>query len=213
MVLNQSFTIPDRKQAALLLAQKIIQNRNSDAIVFGIPYGGAVIGYQLAKKMKLSFDVIACRPIPDPADERRTIGSVSIDEVVIHDEGYDIPRDYVYHQIMRRQNALKAQQALYRSARPAEVTIRNKEVIVAGDIVKSADSLLAAIRTLRKRKPSKIIVAAPVLTPEAMARLSDEVDDIVFLFMETSIPSGSFYEEAAIIGDEDVKDLLRRSGV
>ena len=211
MILNHPFTIHDRKQAALLLAQKMIRNKNSDAVIFGVPHGGAVIGYHLAKKLNLGFDVIPCRPIPHPADQRRTIGSVSVDQVVVHDEGYDIPRDYIYHQIMRSQNVLDAQQAFYQSARPAEVAVRNKDVIVAGDIVKSADSLLAAIRALRKRKPGKVIVAAPVMTPEAMVRLSGEVDEIVCLFTEDSIPSGGFYEEATIIRDEDVKDLLRRS--
>lgn len=210
MILNQPFTIHDRKQAALLLAQKMIRNRNSDALIFGVPYGGAVVGYHLAKKLNLGFDVLACRPIPHPADQRRTIGSVSVDQVV-HDEGYDIPRGYIYHQIMRSQNILDAQQAFYQSARPAEVAVRNKEVIVAGDIVKSADSLLAVIRALRKRKPNKIIVAASAMSPEAMVRLSAEVDEIVCLFTEDSTPSGGFYEEATIIHDEDVKDLLRRS--
>ena len=211
MILNQSFAIPDRRQAALRLGQKLIRHRNSDSVIFGIPYGGAVVGYNLAKKLSLCFDVIGCRPIPHPADQRRTIGSVSLDQVVLHDEEYDIPRDYIYHQIMRAQNGLKAQEAFYRSARQADVAVSNREVIVAGDIVKSADSLLAAIRTLSKRKPNKIIVAAPVVTPEAMARLSDEVDEIVFLFMEDSVPSGGFYEETAIIRDDDVKDLLYRS--
>lgn len=211
MILNQSFTIVDRRQAALLLAQKLGQYRSSNSVVVGIPSGGAVVGYNLAKRLGLSFDVIGCRPIPHPADQRGTIGSVSLDQVVLHDEEYDIPRDYIYRQIMRAQNGLKAQEAFYASAGRAEVTIGNKEVIVTGDIVRSADSLLAAIRTLRKRKANKIIVAAPMVTPEAMVRLSREVDEIVFLVMEDSIPSGGVYEETTIIRDEDVKDLLHRS--
>lgn len=211
MILNQSFTIHDRRQAALLLAQKLSQYRSPSSVVVGISNGGAVVGYNLAKRLGLCFDAIGCRQIAHPADQRRAIGSVSIDQVVVHDEGYDIPRDYIYHQIMRAQNALNAQDAIYRSGRRAEVTIRDKEIIVAGDIVRSADSLLAAIRTLRKRKPNKIIVAATMITPEAMARLSGEVDEIVFLVMEDSIPTGGFYEEVTIIRDEDVKDLLHRS--
>ena len=211
MILNQSFTIVDRRQAALLLAQKLGQYRSSNSVVVGIPSGGAVVGYNLAKRLGLSFDVIGCRPIAHPADQRRTICSVSLDHVVLHDEGYDIPRDYIYHQIIRAQNALNAQDSFYASAGRAEVTIGNKEVIVTGDIVRSADSLLAAIRTLRKRKANKIIVAAPMVTPEAMVRLSREVDEIVFLVMEDSIPSGGVYEETTIIRDEDVKDLLHRS--
>ena len=50
-----------------------------------------------------------------------------------------------------------------------------------------------------------------MVTPEAMVRLSREVDEIVFLVMEDSIPSGGVYEETTIIRDEDVKDLLHRS--
>ena len=83
MILNQSFAIPDRRQAALRLGQKLIRHRNSDSVIFGIPYGGAVVGYNLAKKLSLCFDVIGCRPIPHPADQRRTIKSKVIISPII----------------------------------------------------------------------------------------------------------------------------------
>lgn len=211
MILNQSFTIRDRKQAGLLLAEKLVRFKNSNAIIVGVPYGGAVVGYHLAEKLNLSFDVIACKPISHPADQRKTIGSVSIDQAVIHDEAFDIPSDYIYHKIVRNQNALKAQEDFYRSGKPWEVKIENAEVIVVGDIVRSADSLVASIRTLRNQKPKKIIVAASIVKPDAMTQLANEVDEIVSLSVEDDVQPGGFYEENTVVRDEDIRDLVLRS--
>jgi predicted phosphoribosyltransferase len=211
MILHQSFTIRNRKEAGRMLGEKLMWLKNSEASVVGVPYGGAVIGYHLAKILSLSFDVIACKSIPHPADPRKTIGSVSTDQVVIHDEGYDIPRDYIYHQIVRSQRALKAQQAFYRSGKPDELTIENEEVIVVGDILRSADSLIALIRTLRNQKPKKILVAASMVTPDALRQLASEIDEVVFLFVEDTFQPRTLYEEKTIVHDEDIRDLVLRS--
>jgi putative phosphoribosyl transferase len=210
MILNQSFTIRNRKQAALMLAERLMHLENSRAIIVGVPYGGAVIGYHLAEKLNLTFDIVVCKTIFHP-DHRKTIGSVSIDQVVIHNDDYDIPRDYIYHQIVRNQNVLKAQDYFYRSGKQREINIRNAEVVLVGDVVKSADALIASIRTLRNQNPKRIIVAAPVFTSEAARQLTTEVDEIVSLTTEYEIPSGGFYEERTIVRDEDIRDLIVRS--
>lgn len=211
MVLNQALVIRDRRQAGWLLADALMHFRNSNAVVIGIPYGGAVVGYHLAKRLNLSFDVIACKAILHPADERKTIGSVTADQAVIHDDAYDIPRDYVYHQIVLRQNALRSQQAFYHSAKTEIISIADAKVIVVGDIVKSADSLIASIRTLYHQKPKELILAASLVTPDVARQLASEVDEIVSLFTEDDVPPGGFYEEDAIIRDEDIRDLVSKS--
>lgn len=210
MILNQSFTVRDRKQAGWMLAEKLIRFKDSNTVVVGVPYGGAVVGYHLAEKLDLLFDVIACKTIAHP-DQRKTIGSVSIDQVVIHDDGYDIPRDFLYHQIVRNQSALKAQEAFYHAGKPGKVKIENAEVIVVGDIVRSADSLIASIRTLRNQKPKAIMVAATLVTPAARELLADEINEIVSLCSDEKVQPGGLYEENTIVRDEDIRDLILRS--
>lgn len=211
MILNQSFTIQDRKQAGLLLAGRLEHFKNSNAIVVGVPYGGAVVGYHLAEKLNLFFDVIACKPLSHPADQRKSIGSVSIDQAVIHDEAFDVPSDYIYHKIVRNKNTLKSQEEFYYSGKPRAVKIENAEVIVVGDTVWSADSLVALIRALRNQRPKKIIVAASIVKTDAMSQLVNEVDEIVSLFVEDDVRPDGFYEENTVVGDEDIRDLVLRS--
>jgi predicted phosphoribosyltransferase len=210
MILNQSFTIRDRKQAGLLLAGKLTSFRNSNAVVVGVPYGGAVVGYHIAQALNVTFDVVCCKSIYHPADPSRSIGSISPDQVLIHDDGHDIPGDYIDHQIMRSQHALKVQQTFYHSGSQEPLIIKSDEIILVGDMVRNADSLIASVRTLRSQMPKKIIVAAPIITPEAVCKLADEVDEIVSLVIE-DVQAGGFYQENTIVRDEDIKDLLLRS--
>jgi putative phosphoribosyl transferase len=211
MITNQSFTLRNRKQAGMLLAEKLINFKNSDAIVVGVPYGGAMVGYHLAEKLNLAFDVVGCKIISHPADTRKTIGSISSDQVVIHDEAYDIPRDYIYHQIVCSQNALKEQQAFYHNGKHDVLVVKNAAVILTGDMVKSADALIASVRTLRSQNPKKIILAASLVTPEALRQLSIEVDEIVSLAIEEDVQPGGIYEENSALRDEDIRGLLLRS--
>lgn len=211
MILNQAFIIPNRKQAALLLADKLMHFRNSGAIIMGVPYGGAVVGYHLAEKLKLHFGVIGCKSIPHPADQRKTIGSINRDQVVIHDEAYDIPRDYIYHQIVSYQNTLKAQHAFYYSSNTDAITVTNADVIMVADTVRCADSLIASIRTLRGQRSNKITLAASMITPDAVIHLASEVDEIVSLSIEEDVPPGGFYEQNSIVRDEDVRAMVLKS--
>jgi putative phosphoribosyl transferase len=208
MTLNQFFTIRDRKQAGLLLAEKLIHLRNSDTVVVGVPYGGAVVGFHLAKTLNLSFDVLACKTIGHPADQRKTIGCVSTDHVVIHDEAHDIPRDFIYHQIVLAQNALKAKQALYYGGSKNEISIQGREVIVVGDTVKNADALMATIKTIATERPTKIVVAAVLISSDAVRVLAAEADEIVSLSVADELEPGGVYEENVIIRDEDIRALL-----
>lgn len=167
MTISQSFTIQNRKHAGLLLAEKLRRFKGPQTIVIGASHEGALIGYHLASVLHLPFDVIPCKKINHPADTNRSIGSISVNEVIIHEDAHDIPREYIYRQIVMNQNALKAQSAIYKSDQ-AQWGVNNKTVIIVSDVLTSADAVLASLRSIKKQKPEEIIVAVPAATPEVI---------------------------------------------
>jgi putative phosphoribosyl transferase len=213
MTITQSFSVHDREHAGLLLAEKLRRFKDTKTIVIGASRGGAVIGYHLARVLHLPFGVMPCKKITNPANSRRTIGSVSEKDVIIHEEAHDIPQEYIYRQIIRNQNALKAQQALYKSNFAYDVNhiIKDKIVILVGDVLSSADAVLASIKTIKKQKPEKIIVAVPAATQDGIARLLRDADEVAVLKIENHVQLENFYEEHSLIKDEDVKELVVRA--
>jgi putative phosphoribosyl transferase len=210
MILNQSITIRNRRQAAHLLADKLSAYKNSNAIVVAIPYGGVPVGYQLAKELHLQFDVVPCKKIGHPADSKKSIGSVSVDEVVINEGVEDIPCDYICHQIILNQNALKAQQIFF-NTNTAPLDVKGKTIILVDDVLSNADTVMACLKSIKKHQPEKIIVAAPVATQEAASQLYFKAGDLVLLSVDNNMRAETFYEEHLHIKDEEVRDLILKA--
>ena len=207
MTLTQSIIDSDRMETAMLLADKLHWLRNSEAVIIGASRGGAVIGYHLAGELQLPFEVFPCRKLMYPGNKNKSMGSISADEVIIHDDKHDIPRDYIYHQIVLNQNAIKAQRIQYNSGLKP-VNINGRRVVIVVNKLVSSDSVMAAIKSLRKHSPKQIIVAASLATLDAINTVSLKADDIVTLTVEDDIRSERIYREPPPISDDDLKRLI-----
>ena len=206
MTISQSLTVHNREHAGFLLAEKLRRFKDSQTIVIGVSHGGALIGYHLARILHAPFDVVPCKKINHPASTEKTIGSISMNEVIIHEDAHDIPREYIYRQIVMNQNALKAQQAIYKSNH-AQRSVENKTVIIVSDVLNSADAVLASLRGIKKQKPKKIIVAAPAATAEVISGLLRDADDVEVLRVE-NLRQENFYREYSLINDDEVRELI-----
>lgn len=210
MTRSQSFAVKNRKEAALLLADKLCYLKNSNAIVVGASHVGAVLGYHLAKALHLAFDVAPCKKLGYPGNQKRTMGSISADEVIIHEEAHDIPRDYIYHQIILNQNVIKAQQAFFSGARKP-LSVQRKSVVIVDDLLTSSDSVMALINSIHKQRPAEIIVVASGATREVVSNLSPVVTHVEVLRVNDMVTHGGFYQENTIIDDEVVRDLILKT--
>ena len=73
-------------------------------------------------------------------------------------------------------------------------------------------TMQAALRQLKRRKPARLIAAAPVASREAVAMLEGEADDVVCLSVPRRFGSvGSFYRSFLQVTDAEVAALLREA--
>src|SRR6185312_2811832 len=152
-----------------------------DGIVVALAPGGVPVGYEVANRLHLAFDVMAARRIAVPWQREITIGAVVgaehvLDEELINTMGIsacelaEIVPDEV--ESGARENALYHRHC-------AALDVCGRPVIVVDDGLATGDTMLAALRFIRRARPSLLVAAAPVGPLGAFARLQNEADRVV----------------------------------
>jgi putative phosphoribosyl transferase len=120
--------------------------------------------------------------------------------------------EYVADETERQRREIERRLRKYRGNRPAQ-KLEGKTVVLVDDGVATGATTLAAIRALKKQKPAELILAVPVGPPDAIARLREEVDELVCLETPQFFWAvGAFYMVFDQTSDEEVEQLLREVG-
>jgi putative phosphoribosyl transferase len=202
--------IADRKEAGLLLAEKLLEYKNKNALVLAIPRGGVPVGAEITKHLNLALDLVMAKKIPHPMNAEFAIGSVAAD-VVLLDPVKDIPRYYIEstteklkQEIGERYTSLTGKTKL--------PSVKNKTIILVDDGIATGNTLLAAASMLKKKGAQKIVVAIPVLPFDRIKKIKSKVDELIYLQAPGYFPGvGAFYRNFEQVSDEDVKRLLKEN--
>jgi len=86
-------------------------------------------------------------------------------------------------------------------------------VILVDDGLATGATMVAAVRALRQRGPARIVVAVPIAAPETCDAMRAEVDDVVCATTPKPFHAvGVWYDDFTQTTDDEVRDLLARSG-
>lgn len=199
--------LQDRKEAAMLLSEKLEKYQDSEAIILAVPRGGVPIGYEIAKNLHLPLDIILSKKIGHPLNKEFAIGAVSLDSYFM-DEHPEISSDYIESEIKKLRESLQDKYNLYMGNRkPADV--KGKTVILVDDGIATGNTLLACIAMLRKSKPQKIVVAVPVVPFDTVNVFQQKADEFVYLIASKDFRGvGGFYEDFDQVNDDEVIRML-----
>jgi predicted phosphoribosyltransferase len=214
-----SLPFADRRAAGRALAAEIARRAGEDpafgavlrsALVFALPRGGVPVGREIALLLGAPLDLVLVRKIGVPGNEELAAGAVvngSAPEIVRNPDVIAQAR-IGEAEIARRAEAGLAEIARRRAAwlggRP-QPDPAGRAVIVTDDGIATGATALAALRALRRRRPSALILAVPVAPPDALARLAAEADVTVCLAAPADFGSvGRFYLDFGQLSDEDV---------
>jgi|YelNatPaOPRAMG01_1025707.scaffolds.fasta_scaffold01424_24 putative phosphoribosyl transferase len=203
----------NREEAGRLLSEKLkpIVKDKENTILLAIPRGGVVVAKEVAVALRIPLDVITPRKIGAPFNPELALGAVSPDgQVYINDEVVDLvgaSKSYIEEEIKRQMLEAKRRMFLYRKEKP--LSVAKKEVIVIDDGVATGATMIVAVRSVRAKGAKKVVVAAPVISPEAYDLLTKESDEVVSLLMPSSFYAvGEFYEDFRQVSDEEVSEIL-----
>lgn len=111
----------------------------------------------------------------------------------------------------REQTEIARQERRFRGDRPPQ-DLRGRIVILIDDGLATGATMRAALATLARKEPARLVVAVPVAAAETCAALADEADEVICV--ETPEPFhavGLWYETFSQTADEEVRDLLERA--
>lgn len=197
----------DRKEAGILLSERLKKYQNSNTIILAVPRGGVPVGYEIAKRLHLPMDIVLSKKIGHPNNKEYAIGAVSMNSITLK-EHPEVPQRYIEDEVIRLRKLLKEKYELYMGNREP-IDIQGKNVIVVDDGIATGNTLLASISMLRKKEPAKIIVAVPVLPADVIPIFQRNADEFVYLIAAKYFRGvGGFYEQFDQVEDEEVIRML-----
>lgn len=203
------------QEAGQQLAEKLTTYKNNNqAIVLGLPRGGVVVAYEVAKILNLPLDIIVTRKIGAPGNEEFAIGSISEEGRGVFDEetisAQMITREYIDSQVKKEKEEIKRRLEKYREGREP-LDLKNKIAIIVDDGIATGSTVRAAIMSAREKGSQSIIVATPVVARDALKKIAQEVDEVIYLQAPILFYAvGQFYKDFTQTEDEIVINLLKK---
>ena len=209
----RSSVFPDRAAAGAALALEL-ERRNlaKPLLVLALPRGGVPVAHEVARVLDAPLDVMLVRKVGMPGQPELAIGAVASGGIVVHEPGIenDFPglAETFEHIAAQERRELERRERLYRAGlEPLE--LKAKTVILVDDGLATGYTMLAAVRAARAGGAAAIVVAAPVASPQAVALLRAEADDVVTLQTPAILVAiGEWYEDFAQLEDAEVCRLL-----
>ena len=213
---NMIYVFEDREDAGRMLAKKLKSFKGKGPIILAIPSGGLPVGYAIARELNIPMDVIIPRKIQIPYNPEAGFGAVAPDgstilnEPLVRELGLtEAEIKFLAKQVLEE---IERRNRKFRGDRPFPNLI-GRTVILVDDGLASGYTMLAAIKSVKKQKPKRILAAVPT-APLSSARLvASQVDQLICL----NIRRGPFfavadaYQKWYDLDDEEVTEYIRRA--
>lgn len=203
----------DRSRAGKMLAEALDGFRGQDAVVYALPRGGVVLGYEVACHLNAPLDLIITRKIGYPGSRECAVCAVSEEGEMICDRlgAARLDPAWLKGRAEEEMEEAKRRRRIYlEGRRPVEAG--GKVAIVVDDGVATGLTILLAVMVLKGQHPKRIVVAVPVSSAEAAESIRAEADELVALDVPADFFSVSeHYEQFPQLEDEDVIRLIKAS--
>ncbi|TDC56085.1 phosphoribosyltransferase [Actinomadura sp. KC345] len=214
---TESVRLPytDRAEAGRVLAERLAPMGLEGAAVLALPRGGVPVGHEIARRLGSPLEVLVTRKIGYPPQPELGVGAIAEGGSPVFDAG-------LLRRLGLREGDLEATVAAeraelgrrveaYRRGRPLPETA-GRPVIVVDDGLATGGTARAAVRALRERGPSRLVLAVPVGAAETVHGLEAEVDDMVVPAAPWEFRAvGQWYRDFEQLTDDDVIAWLDRA--
>ncbi len=204
----------NRIDAGKRLAAALSDFQIKNGIVLALPRGGVVVGFEIAKALKLPLDVIIPRKIGAPDNPELAIGAVAEDGTPILDKNLvaylGVSPEYIREESAQQRQEIERRLKLYRQTAPPR-NLKGKDVIIVDDGIATGSTMKAALASVKNRGAASVTVAIPVGPPSTIEELEKQADRVVCLFTPEFFQAiGQFYDDFNQTTDEEVIELLRQ---
>lgn len=205
---------PHRAVAGEALADQLAAEDYPNPVIVAIPNGGVPVAAPLAERLDLPIDLCLVAKISLPWRREAGVGALASDGTLrlnhelihilaLEEEAVAQAVDEARHILKRRRRSLGA------FARLSD--LKGKTAIVVDDGLATGYTALTAVEFLRRLKPDRVVVAAPVSSYHALEALAEAAVEAVVLtsgdgpFFDVATYYGNFEE----LADAQVLRLIR----
>lgn len=201
-----------RQEAGEQLAKKLSEYKDRDAIVYALPRGGVVLGFEVAKALHLPLDIVITRKIGHPDNPEYAVCAIteSGDAYCNESEKLLLDQKWLTQEIEKEKREASRRRQVYFGDRK-HILAKDKIVIIVDDGIATGLTIFAAIQSLKKEYPKKVIVAVPVAPHDIIVKIKKEVDEVVVLEDAKQYLGavGAYYRDFPQVNDEEVVELLK----
>jgi putative phosphoribosyl transferase len=205
----------DRAEAGRALGRALQRLRGRKALVLGIPRGGVPVAAEVAREIEADLDVAVAKKVGAPGYPELAAGAVAADgtEYVNRDVIAELGVEpaWLREEVRRKAAEARLRESELRAGRPA-IPVEGRVVVLVDDGLATGATMRACLRSLRKRRPERLVVAVPVGAAPTCAELASEADEVVCLAQpEPFLAVGVHYRQFGQTSDEEVAELLERA--
>jgi len=210
---NKTRVFRDREHAGQLLAERLEDYANEDAILLAIPAGGVPVGYVISKAIHIPLNLIILRKIKIPSNPEAGFGSVAPDGTIFLNEPLvrrlGLTQNEIEHSAEETLKEIKRRQQLFGVGFP---NLKDKAVILVDDGLASGFTMIAAINFVKKHS-SMVTVAVPTAPSGTIQRIAPLVDRLICLNVRESwvFAVADAYQKWYDLSDEEVKEYLAKA--
>ncbi len=199
----------NRLEAGELLGATLQQYALEQPVwVMGIPRGGVVVAYGVAKALKAPLDAIVARKIGAPNNPELGIGAISQGGVTLWNESLVNALNLSPTELerLRQKEALELtrREHVYRGNRPLP-NLQGVTVVVVDDGLATGITAQAAVESVRRMGAKHTILAVPVCAPGSFEMMEGYVDRLLCLEQPDKFHAvGLWYVDFPQVSDEEV---------
>ena len=201
----------NRNEAAKQLARRLGAYKGHNPLILGVPRGAVPMARTIADALAGDLDVVLVRKLRAPGQPELAIGAVDEAGTVLKASYFDLAgEEYLQEEIRTQQEVIRARREMYTRAQRV-IDPAGRIVVIVDDGIATGSSMLAAIRSVRARKPQKLVVAIGVAPQQTLARIQAEADEVVCLASPADFYAvGQFFDDFSEVTDDMVVTALSR---
>ncbi|WP_235966838.1 phosphoribosyltransferase [Herbidospora solisilvae] len=205
----------DRHDAGVRLAERLAGLVEEKPVVLGLPRGGVPVAFEVARGLGAPLDVIVVRKLGVPVQPELGFGAIGeggvrvVNPAVVRVTGVT-EKDMAIVEERERQEV----QARARRFRPdrGPLDLAGRTVVIVDDGVATGGTARAACQVARAHGAARVVLAVPVGTPDVLARLRQDADEVICLETPSALWGiGVCYSDFTQTTDQQVVELLRRA--
>ena len=205
----------NRHEAGQALATALMPIRRERPVVVALPRSGVPVAAVIAQALQAPLDIVVTLKLAPPGDPDLAVGALAeggasyIDPTAVGVLG--ISHEDLSQLAEAEAVELRRRVRTLRGERPP-LDVEGRTVILVDDGIARGASVRAALRSLRQRRPRRIVVAAPVIAPDTLHELREECDQVVCLSSHKLFGAVGFWDQDFTrVTDEEALALLERA--